>query len=108
MKIRSNRDGSKWLEITDALLLFKPYDKTKIIHWRADWKHKFCNIRFDIHKYGGNNNNWNKWNFKNLRCYIRLPMFYWEKHNNGWMFGTNNLYLWWHRARIKNKDMGEI
>ena len=31
MKIKSNSDGSKWIEITDTLLLFKPYSNDNIL-----------------------------------------------------------------------------
>lgn len=37
---------------------------------------------------------------RNLRVFIRLPFFYWEKHNCGWEIGLPNFYLWWHIARV--------
>lgn len=95
MKIKSNSDGSKWIDITRALILFKPNPKIKIVCWRAKGKLKFCNFRFSIHKY----KNEEKFSMENMRCYIRLPFFYYEKSNGGWKFGTNNLYLWCHDAR---------
>ena len=97
MNIKSNSDGSKWISITNALLLFKPYEKTRVINWNAPWKYKFCNFRFNFHRYDTNK----PMSMKNLRCFVRLPFLYWHKTNGGWEFGLPNLYLWWHRARVK-------
>jgi hypothetical protein len=41
---------------------------------------------------------------ENLRVFIRLPFFYWDKYNDGWEIGLPNFYLWWHAAR-SNKGM---
>ena len=37
MKVKSNSDGSKWIEITKALLLWRTYPeaRTKFIFWKA-------------------------------------------------------------------------
>ncbi len=93
LKVISNRDGAKWVEITKALLLFKPYDKTRF--WRPSLGIKrafglrlMCNCRFMFFK-GSTRTNW----------LIRLPFLYWEKTNMDWKFGTTGLYLWWHIAR---------
>lgn len=94
--VKSNSDGSKWINITNALLLFKPYNKTKTILWKAPWGLKLCNLRFDFSRYDNNK----PWSIKNLRCLVRLPFLYWEKTNGGWEFGLPNLYLWWHKARV--------
>lgn len=99
MKIKSNSDGSKWIEITDTLLLFKPYSKTKVIHWELPGKHKFTNVRFKFYKYDTNK----PMSVKNLRCFVRIPFLYWHKTNGGWEFGLPNLYLWWHEARKKDR-----
>ncbi|MFL0245519.1 hypothetical protein [Candidatus Clostridium stratigraminis] len=101
MIINTNRDGSKWVNVTKALLLFKPYKESRIhfIFWKAPKLSKFYglkNCRFNIHKGASHK----PMSIKNLRVYIRLPFFYWDKHNCGWEFGLPNLYLWWHEARV--------
>lgn len=93
--IKSNSDGSKWIEITKALLLFMPYSKTRFWYPKLGIKQWFglklmSNCRFKIY--------WNK-QWKYFHWLIRLPGFYWEKTNGGWEFGLNNCYLWWHKAR---------
>ena len=99
MKLKSNRDGSKWIEITKALLLWSTYPEARIkfIFWKAPGIKKLYglrNCRFKIWMCQGK-----MWRIKNLRVFIRLPFFYWYKHNCGWEFGLPNLYLWWHVAR---------
>lgn len=101
MKVKSNSNGSKWIEITKALLLWRTYPeaRTKFIFWKAPGLKKFYgykNFRFRIWSYSNE-----KLSLKNLRAFIRLPFFYWYKHNCGWEFGLPNLYLWWHETRIK-------
>jgi len=100
MDIKSNRDGSKWIEITKALFLWRTHPKARsqFIAWKAPGIKKLYalqNCRFRIHKGA----NFEPWSIKNLRVFIRLPFFYWDKHNSGWEFGLPNLYLWWHVAR---------
>lgn len=95
MKIKSNSDGSKWLEIKKNLLLFKPYNRTQVICWKAKGKLKFCNFRFKIYKFRKEE----RMSPRNLRCFIRLPFFYWHKHNGGWEIGLPNLYLWYIDSR---------
>lgn len=99
IKIKSNSDGSKWLEITKVLLLWRTSKKfrTRFIFWKAPGLKKlygYKNFRFRIWSYSDSS-----WSIKNLRVYIVLPFFYWQKHNSGWEFGLPNLYLWWHEAR---------
>jgi hypothetical protein len=77
MKIQSNHEGAKWINITKALLLFKPSRKVK-----ADWKIRLFK--------GYGHTNW----------IIRLPFLYSERTNCGWTFGLMNFYLWWHEARL--------
>ena len=89
MIIKNNSDGDKWIDITNNLILFKKHNKTKVICWKAKGKLKFCNFRFNIYKYKPHE----RMNIKNFRCFIRLPFFYWEKHNNGWKIGTPNIYF---------------
>jgi hypothetical protein len=98
--IKTNRDNSKWIEITKALLLFRPYKRARVhfIFWKSKGLTKFYgfkNCRFSIWKYA----NYKPMNIKNLRVFIRLPFFYWNKDNSGWEFGLPNFYLWWHEAR---------
>ena len=74
MKIKSNRDGSKWIEITKALLLFKPYSKVKFYFKEAPrfkGLYGYKNCRFKIHFA----NFKNKGLISNLRVFIRLPFF---------------------------------
>lgn len=100
MKVKSNYNGSKWIEITNVLLLWRTYPaaRTKFIFWKAPGLKKFYgykNLRFRIWSYSSK-----KLSLRNLRVLIKLPFFYWHKHNCGWEFGLPNLYLWWHEARI--------
>lgn len=97
MKIKSNSDGSKWIELTKTLLLFKPYNRTQVICWKAPLKYKFCNFRFKFSKYDSHK----PLSMNNLRCFVRLPFLYWHKTNGGWKFGLPNLYLWWHESRVQ-------
>ena len=99
LKIRSNNNGTKWIEITNALLLFRPYREGRIPFWapKAGIKNFFglklmCNCRFNIRK-GHNKIVWA----------IRLPFFLWERTNVDWTFGLPNCYLWWHVARSKKR-----
>lgn len=100
MKIKSNRDGSKWIEITKALFLWRVPKgrRVRFIFWKSNGLKKLYgmrNCRFNIYRYASHES----MSIKNLRVLIRLPFFYWEKHNSGWEFGLPNLYLWWHQAR---------
>lgn len=95
MKIKNNREGSKWIEITKALLLFRPNKKGKVRFWapKAGIKEAFglkmlSNCRFHIQR-----------GYKKWIWIIRFPCFYWERSNAGWKIGLPNLYLWWHTAR---------
>lgn len=102
MKIKTSRDGAKWIEVTRALLLWKePKGRgTKFVFWKAPGLKKFyglVNCRFSIWLYAKHEG----FSFKNLRWFIRLPFFYWEKDNSGWIFGSNSIHLWWHEARAK-------
>lgn len=102
MRINSNRDNAKWINITKALLLWRvpKQNRTRFIFWKADGLKKFygfLNCKFSIYKGA----DYKPWSVNNLRVFIRLPFFYWEKHNCGWEFGLPNLYLWWHEARSK-------
>ena len=93
LKIESNRDGSRWITIRKNLLLFIPYKRTKFFFPKAPRFKKFygfVNCRFRIWK----GNNFERLNIKNLRVFIRLPFFYWDKHNCGWEFGLPGIYLW--------------
>ncbi|MDZ5016636.1 hypothetical protein GNF72_15645, partial [Clostridium perfringens] len=72
MKIKSNRDGSKWIEITKTLLLWRtrPEARIKFIAWKAPGIKKIYalkNFRFNIHKGA----NYKPWSIKNLRVFIR-------------------------------------
>ena len=101
-KIHTNIDNSKWIYITDALLLFKPGrqgHRIRFIFWEAPWGKKIHNFRFRIHRYDSSK----PWSIKNFRCFIRLPFFYWEKSNGGWQFGTNSWYFWYHEMRDKKR-----
>lgn len=100
MKIQSNRDGSKWINFTKALLLWKvpQTSKVKFVFWKASGVKKIYglrNCRFRVYRYDKSKAP----TFKNLRFLIRCPIFYWHKTNGGWKFGLPNLYLWWHIAR---------
>lgn len=95
MKIKSNSDGSKWIEITKALLLFKPHTKARFWNPKSGIKNYFglkmiTNCRFNIYP----NKQWQYFHWL-----IRLPFLHWEKYNSGWEFGLNGCYLWWHEAR---------
>jgi hypothetical protein len=100
IKIKTNRDNAKWIEITKVLLFWirpKQY-RTKFIFWKAPGIKKFYgfeNCRFRIFK----GVSYQPMSIENLRVFIRLPFFYWDKHNCGWEFGLPNYYLWWHVAR---------
>ena len=98
--VKTNSDKAKWIEITKVLLFWitPKHNRTKFIFWKAPGLKKFYgfkNCRFRIFK--GSNE---PISIKNLRVFIRLPFFYWNKHNCGWEFGLPNHYLWWHEARM--------
>lgn len=95
-KLESNREGTKWIEVTKALLLFRPNKKCRVQFWapRAGIKRAFglrllSNCRLNIRR------GHKKWIWD-----IRLPFFYWERSNAGCKLGLPNLYLWWHVARV--------
>lgn len=95
MKINTNRDNAKWAYLTRKLLLWRvpKQSRIKFIFWKAPKLKKFYgfkNCRFCIYKCATHK----PMSIKNLRVFIRLPFFYWEKHNCGWKFGLPNLYLW--------------
>lgn len=102
MNIKTNSDGSKWIEITKVLFLWRVAEQNRIkfIFWNLPRLKKFyglTNCRFRFWKYA----NHKPLSIKNLRVFIRLPFFYWDKHNCGWEFGLPNFYLWWHEARVR-------
>ncbi len=101
VNIKSNSDGSKWIQITKTLFLWRTYPRARIkfICWKVPGLKKFYglkNCRFCIHK----GYSYKPMSLKNLRVFIRLPFFYWDKSNNGWELGLPNLFLWWRVARI--------
>lgn len=103
--IKTNRDGAKIIELTKALLLFKNPKRYKIKFFFPEAPglkkfYGFRNCRFRISK-GATHK---PYSIENLRVFIRLPFFYWDKHNNGWEFGFPNLYLWWHVARVQSRN----
>lgn len=100
MKIQTNSDGSKWIEITKATFLWRVPKQRRIqfIFWKAPKLKKFYGLRnCRFHFYKGVTHK--PMSIKNLRVFIRLPFLYWEKNNCGWEFGLPNFYLWWHEAR---------
>ena len=92
--VKENNEGSNWIEITKATVLFKPYSRTRFYYPKAGLLkglQGFKNCRFKIKRGNKNKLVWN----------IRLPFFYWERDNNSWKFGNNSIYLWWHTARVR-------
>ena len=101
---QTTRDGAKWISITPALLFWivPKGHRCKFIIKSDNWRYRLyglCNCRFRIWMYQSHK----PWSTKNLRVFIRLPFFYWEKSNGGWEFGNNTFYLWWHEMRVKSK-----
>lgn len=93
MKIITNRDGAKWIELRKNLVLIKDRRRQIFFFPKAPGLKKFYglkNCRFKI----GKGNNFEGLNIKNLRIFIKLPFLYWDKHNNGWRFGLPRIYLW--------------
>ena len=96
MKIETNKEGTKWIEVTKALLLFRPNKECRVQFWapRAGIKRAFglrlmSNCRFSIRR-----------GYSKLIWEIRFPFLYWKRSNVDWKFGLPNLYLWWHVARV--------
>ncbi|MDV3426650.1 MAG: hypothetical protein LIR50_05605 [Bacillota bacterium] len=99
IKFETNRDNAKWIGITKTLLFWiePKQQRVQFMFWKAPGLKKFYgfkNCKFKIFK--GSNE---PISINNLRILIRLPFFYWYKHNCGWEFGLSNYYLWWHKAR---------
>jgi hypothetical protein len=91
--IKGNSDGSKWINITKALIFFMPYSKIRFWNPKLGIKKWFglrlmTNCKFRIYK-----------GYEHLNWFIRLPFLFTERTNGGWSFGLNKCYLWWHIAR---------
>jgi hypothetical protein len=75
-------------EINKRLTIIKKHDKVKFYFPQTGLikgLKGLCNIRFKIYP----NRFWQYFHW-----FIRLPGFYWEKNNGGFMIGFNNFYLW--------------